>query len=137
MGVTGWYLDPTLAALFFLVVIFEIALLYWGLRQAAPTRGYGQQVITGTTMAAIAAPIIFVGSMIFTTVLFPSYFADIREVQRQMLQQQGLAAEEVQRQLEAAMATQTPVLNAATGAIATIITGAIASALIAIGVRRK
>jgi hypothetical protein len=35
------------------------------------------------------------------------------------------------------MAMQTPVVNALTGAVATIVTGAIASALIAIGVRRK
>jgi hypothetical protein len=137
MGVTGWYLHPTLAALFFLVVIFEVGLLYWGLRQTASTQAYGKQVMTGTTMAAIAAPIIFVGSLVFTSVLFPTYFTDIREMQRQILQQEGVPADEIQRQVDAAMAMQTPLINAATGAIATIITGAIASALIAIGVRRK
>lgn len=137
MGVTGWYLHPTLLSLFFLVVVYEIALLYWGLRQTAATQGYGKQVVTGTTMAAIAAPIIFVGSLVFTTVLFPNYFTDILNVQQQMLQQQGLPADEIQRQLEAAKATQTPVINAATGAVATVVTGALASALIAIGVRRK
>jgi hypothetical protein len=137
MGGTGWYLHPTLAMLFFLVVIFEIGLLYWGLRQTGTTQGYGQQVVTGTAMAAFAAPIVFAGSMIFTSLLFPSYFTDLRDVQRQLLQQQGLPPDEIQRQVEAAMAMQTPVVNAATGAIATIVTGALASALIAIGVRRK
>ena len=88
-------------------------------------------------MAAVAAPIIFVGSMIFTTVIFPNYFTDIREVSRQMLQQQGLAPDAIQQQLDAADAVGTPLVNAATGAIATIVTGAIASAVIAVFARKR
>ena len=137
MGVTGWYKDPAMVPVFFLVVVFEVLLLFWGLRQTAAANGYGQQVVTGTMMAAIAAPIIFVGSMIFTRVLFPNYFAELQDIQTQMLTSQGLPADEVKRQVEQAMQMQTPVANALTGAVATVITGAIASALIAIGVRKK
>jgi hypothetical protein len=137
MGVTGWYLDPVLLNLFFLVVLFEMALLAWGLRQTAATQTYGRQVLTGTAMAAVAAPIIFIGSLIFTMILFPNYFTDIREVSRQMLQQQGASPEVIQQQVDAASAAGTPLINAVTGAIATIVTGAIASAAIAVFFRKR
>jgi hypothetical protein len=137
MGYSGWYKDPTLATLFFLVVIFEVILLFRGLRETAAANGYGQQVRAGTMMATVAAPIIFLASMLFTSVLFPNYFTELRDLQAQLLKQQGLPDAEVQRQVEQTMQMQTPVINALTGAVATIVTGLIASALIAIGVRRK
>lgn len=137
MGVTGWYKDPAMVSVFFLVIVFEVLLLFWGLRHTAATNGYGQQVAAGTMMAAVAAPIIFAGSMLFTTVLFPSYFTDLQAMQTQMLTAQGLPADEVKRQVEATMQMQTPVANALTGAVATVITGAIASVLLAVGLRKK
>jgi hypothetical protein len=137
MGVTGWYKDPAMVPVFFLVIVFEVLLLVWGLRQTAATNGYGQQVVTGTMMAVVAAPIIFAGSMLFTTVFFPSYFTELQQMQTKMLAEQGLSADEVKRQVEATMQMQTPVANALTGAVATVITGAIASALLAISLRKK
>ncbi|MCU0256085.1 MAG: DUF4199 domain-containing protein [Vicinamibacterales bacterium] len=137
MGVTGWYKDPAMVPAFFLVIVFEVLLLYWGLKQTAATNGYGAQVVAGTMMAVVAAVVIAAGSYLFTTVLFPNYFDDLRDMQTQMLKAQGVAEAEIARQVEAAMQMQTPVINAVTGAIGTIVTGAIASALIAIGVRRK
>lgn len=137
MGVTGWYKDPAMVPVFFLVIVFEVLLLYWGLRQTAAANGYGAQVMAGTLMAVVAAPVIFAGSMLFTSVLFPGYFADLRAMQVEILKGQGVAEAEITRQVEEAMRMQTPVVNAAVGAVASVITGAIASALIAIGVRRK
>jgi hypothetical protein len=137
MGVTGWYKDPAMVPAFFLVVVFEVLLLYWGLKQTCGTNGYGAQLMAGTRMSVLAAVIIAAGSYLFTTVLFPNYFADLREMQTQMLQAQGVAQEEITRQVEQAMQVQTPAINALSGAVGTIVTGIIASALIAIGVRRK
>lgn len=137
MGVTGWYKDPAMVSAFFLVVVFEVLLLFWGLRQTAATNGYGAQVATGLMMSVVAALVIGAGSYLFTTVLFPSYFSDIREMQVALLKAQGMAEPEVARQVDQAMQMQTPVINAITGAVGTIVTGAIASALIAIGVRRR
>jgi len=137
MGFTGWYKHPTLNLLFFLVILIEVWVLLSGLRETAPTGSYGQQVMTGTLIAALGAIIIFVGSYVFTTVAFPTYFTDIEQVQREMLQAQGLAPAEIEAQVKAAEAMQTPFMNAATGAVATIITGLIASLLIAVRVRKR
>lgn len=137
MGFTGWYKDPAMVPVFFFVIVFEVLLLFWGLRQTAPANGYGRQVLTGTLMATVAAVIVFIGSYVFTTVLFPNYFTDLREMQVTLLRQSQVPEEDIARQVEQAMAMQTPVVNALAGAVGTIVTGAIASALIALGVRRK
>src|ERR671915_102189 len=80
MGFTGWYKDPAMLNVFFLVIVIEVAGLVWGLRRtAAEGRTYGGQIVAGTMMAVVAGVIIIVFSVIFTTILFPSYFTDLQE----------------------------------------------------------
>lgn len=136
MGYTGWYKDPNMVPAFFLVILFEVILLYAGLRRTSH-QTYGQQVVTGTLMSVVAAVLIFIGSYFFTTVLFPDYFEEIRAMQRQLLEAKGAPEAQIQQDLAASARMQTPVLNALTGVIGTIVTGVVASALIAIRVRRR
>lgn len=137
MGLTGWYKDPALLYLFFAVVVFEIAVLVWGLRRTANEGfGYGRQVLAGVALAAIAAPLVFAGSMLFTTVAFPRYFEDLAQMQAEMLRAQGLPAEKVAEAAEAAR-SQTSVGNAIAGVIGTLVTGLVGSLVIAIFVRAK
>lgn len=137
MGFTGWYIHPTLALAFFLVIPIEVAGLIWGLRRtAAEGRTYGAQVVAGTLMAAVAGLIIIVSSLVFTTVAFPDYFADLAATQRQMLEAQGMSEARIEETTRATAAT-TPMAQAMTGFIGTLITGIVASAVIAIWVRAK
>lgn len=137
MGFTGWYKDPALVNLFFLVILFEVVLLFVGLRATAASQVYGQQVVTGTLMSVVAAVIIFCGSLLFTTVAFPSYFADLRAVHEQMLRAEGKPQAEIDAALQAAAEGQTPLANAMAGALGTVVTGGLASAAIAIVLRRR
>jgi hypothetical protein len=137
MGFTGWYRDPTLQAAFFVVILIEVALLLWGLRQTAAANSYGRQVVTGTTMAVIAAGIIFVNSLLFTLVVFPSYFTDLEQAYREILTSQGRSEAEVAEALQQQAAVQTPFIQAMLGAVGTIVTGLVASLLIAIRYRRR
>lgn len=132
MGLTGWYKHPTLLNLFWMVIAIEIAVLVWGLgkvRHEVPS--FWGQVGAGTAIAALAAPLIFAGSIIFTTVAFPDYFAELRAVYEEILRAEGKSPAEITAALDAASATQTPFIQAATGAIATIVTGFAASMVIA------
>ena len=88
-------------------------------------------------MAVIAGVIIFVSSFLFTTVAFPSYFEDVNTMARQVLQQQGKSEAEIQSFLDAQAPGQTPFLNALVGFIMTIVTGVIASAVIAAFIRHR
>jgi len=112
-GVTGWYKDPALNLLFFLVIPIEIGGLIWGLRQTAREgRNYSQQIVAGTMMAVIAGVVIVVASLAFTAM-----FPDAMDAPR------------------AADPSATPMSQALNGFIGTLVTGILASAAIAIGVR--
>lgn len=138
MGFTGWYKDPTLLNAFYLVILFEIGGLIWGLRRtAAEGRTYGGQVVAGTLMAVVAGVIIIVSSLLFTTVAFPDYFRELETANRQMLQAQGKSAAEIDAVVEATAVAATPMGQAMAGFVGTLVTGILASAIIAIWVRSK
>jgi hypothetical protein len=137
MGMTGWYLDPVLQALFFMVVPIEIAVVVALLYRTRQTNGYVKQLRNGSLVGVIAAPIVFLQSIVFTLVLFPTYFADLRAMQEAMLLEEGRSADQIARELEAAAAMQNPVMNAVSGSIATILTAVVVSAIAAIFLRRR
>jgi hypothetical protein len=137
MGFTGWFLDPALLNLFFLVIPIQIVLLVVGLRSSAAENGYGKQVLSGTLASLLASVLIFGGSILFTTIAFPSYFDEIRAVHASMLEQAGKSPEEVRAQVEAMAATQTPLLQALFGAIGTVVTGIVSSLVIAAFARKR
>ena len=137
MGFTGWYKDPALLNLFFLVILFEIGVLIWGLRQTAAEKNYFGQVLAGLAIAGIASIFIFFGSMLFTSVVFPGYFEEIRTLQAEQLKGGGMAEEQVRATVDAMRPLQTPLINALSGVVGTMVTGLVASLVIAAFVRKK
>jgi hypothetical protein len=132
MGFTGWYKHPTLQALFWVVVVIQVVLLRSGLKPlAVEGRSFWSLVFDGTRMSIVASVVVFIGSMIFTTVAFPEYFSELGKAYEEMLRAQGKPPDEVKQMVEAAMAAQTPVAQASFGAIGTIVTGFLVSMLLA------
>jgi len=138
MGVTGWYKGPVNQYLFYVVILIEIGVLIWGLRLTAKEgKTYGGQVAAGTLIAVIGAVIIFFGSIFFTTVAYPNYFAEIRDTGLQTLMAQGRSAEQAEAELKLMEPMQTPLMQALTGAVMTVVTGFVASLVIAAVLRKK
>lgn len=138
MGFTGWYKDPSLTSAFFLVIPIEIAGLLWGLRRtAAEGRGYGSQIVAGTLISIVAGVVIIGSSLLFTTVFFPNYFEELENIRRTMLAQQGESAAQIEETIVAGRPFNTPMNQALLGFTGTLITGILASAIIAIWVRSK
>jgi Protein of unknown function (DUF4199) len=138
MGYSGLYKDPSLANLFFLVILIEIAGLVWGLRQTAREgRGYGGQILAGTMMAIVAGVIIIGSSLLFTTVLFPNYSQELEHMYRTTLQQQGKGEAEIAAAVQANAASWTPMSQAMSGFLGTLVTGILGSAVIGYFVRGK
>jgi len=138
VGFTGWYKDPVLLNLFFFVIVIEIAGLVWGLRKtAAQGRNYGAQILAGTMMAIVAGVIIVGSSLLFTTLVFPTYFTDLEQMYRTTLRQQGKSETDITAAIQANAASMTPMAQAMSGFIGTLVTGIVASAVIAIFVRAK
>jgi hypothetical protein len=131
MGFTGWYKHPVLLNLFWVVMPIQIALLIWALRKtAAEGRRYGGQLAAGTLISLIGGVFIFFGSLAFTMLVFPNYFGELAAIQEEMLRIAGKSEAEIQRLMEMAARTSTPVIQAAFGLIGTVVTGIVCSAVI-------
>lgn len=138
VGFAGWYRDPDLQANFWLVVLIEVAVLYWMLRQLPEAeKTFAGILKAGTIMAAIGAAVIFVASYLFTTVAFPNYFEEIRAIGEQAYRAKGLSDEEVAAITASMAPMQTPVMNALIGSIGTIVTGVVASAVLGLFLKKK
>jgi hypothetical protein len=138
MGFTGWYKDPDLLNVFFLVIPIEIAGLIWGLRKtAAEGRGYGSQVVAGTLMAVVAGVIVVASSLVFTMVAFPDYFRELEDAYRVVARAQGKSDAEIAQSIRDNMAGATPMGQAMGGFLGTLVTGIVASAVIALIVRSR
>ncbi len=140
MGLTGLYKDPVLGSALFIsaAIVIEVAGLIWGLRRtAAMGRAYGGQILAGTMMATIAGVIIIAASLLFTTVVFPNYFSDVERAYREALQRQGKTEAEIAAAIQSSAASATPMAQAMSGFIGTLVTGIIASAMIGLFIRRR
>ena len=133
MGLTGWYKDPARLGLFGpAALIIEIAGLVWGLRRtAAEGRTYSGQVVAGATMSLIAALLVIPSSILFTTVLYPDYFQQMARLTRETMTAAGAGAADV----DAAIASLTPLRQALGGFIVTLSSGIIASGVISLWIR--
>ncbi len=140
MGFTGWYKDPALAQSLYIpvVMLLEIGGLVWGLRRtAAQGRAYTGQILAGTMMAIVAGVVIVASSLVFTMVVFPNSFTEIEQATRATLQRQGMSGAEIETTIQAGAAARTPMGQAMAGFLGTLITGIVASAIIAIFVRSR
>lgn len=136
-GVTGWYKDPAMKSLFYFVVLIEIGVLIWGLRLTAKEgKTYGGQIGAGTMMAIIGAVLIFFGSFFFTDVLYPNYFTEVRQANFQDLVAKGMTADQAEAELKLRDPMESSFVQALMGAVMTVVTGFVASLVIA-GVLRK
>lgn len=138
MGYTGWYRDPVMLNMFWVVILIEVGVLVWGLRcTAAEGRGYGGQFLAGLLISVIGGVVIMGSSLLFTSVLFPGYFAELAAMQEQMLRDAGQTDEQIAAAMDAYRATATPMMNALSGFLGTVFTGCLATLIIAIVVRHK
>ena len=138
MGLTGWYKDPVLVNLFWMVILIEIVVLLAALRKtAAMGATYRHQIAVGLGLASIAGVLVFLGSYVFTTVAFPHYFDDLSALQAEMMREAGLSDAEIQANLVVAKEQFTPIGQALQGFIGTVVTGILASMIGAIWIRSR
>jgi len=136
MGFTGWYKNPALIPLFFLVAVLEVVMVVIALRQHASTNAWWDQVRGGITVGMVASPIIFVGSFVFTRFVFPNYFTDIAAVGEQMMRASGASDADIVAYL-ASQTSQTSVSSALTGVIGTLVTAVVTAAIGGVFLRKK
>jgi hypothetical protein len=132
-----WHLDPSRMWLFFLVIPLQLAIVLFALRGEAPTATYGRQVLNGLLVSVVGAVLVFAGSYVLTTVVFPDYFTELREAGAAMQARSGMSPEQIEAQMKQTAAMYDPVYNAVTGAIATVATGLVISLVAGAFLRKK
>jgi ABC-type antimicrobial peptide transport system permease subunit len=88
-------------------------------------------------MSVFGGVIILFGSYLFTTVLFPHYFEDIRRVGEEVLKAQGKSENDVKALLDAQAPMQTSFMSALFGFLGTVVTGLVISLIAAAFIRKK
>lgn len=138
MGYTGWYKDRVMLNLFFAVIPIQIAVLWWGLRRtAAEGRRYLGQVVAGLLVSLIGGVLIVGGSYLFTSVLFPNYFAELAAIYERDLRTAGQSEPQVQAALAAYARVNNANVSATAGFVGTVVTGLVVSLVLAAFVRRR
>ena len=137
MGFTGWYHLPSLFALRWLAIPLQVAVLLVLLRIQAPRYGYLRQVANGVAASVIASVLIFAGSLLFTTLLFPSYFREMEALGRLKMAQQGLAPDQIEALIRAQAPLQRPLPAAFAAVMVTWFTGLVTSLIGATWFRKK
>ncbi len=92
---------------------------------------YGQQVLGAVQLSAVASVLIFVGSLVATSVLFPDAIPELRAATATRLAQAGASPSEI----AAATGGITPIGEATAGVIGTMISGPLIGAIGAIWLR--
>jgi len=134
---TGWHKDPALMALFFLVIPIQITVLVMALKQTAADAIYAKQVVNGLLISLIGGVIIFVGSYLLTTVVFPSYFDELRVAGTEILTKAGKTPEEIVVEMKKNESMYDPLQNSLAGFFGTSVTGLLVSMIAAIFLRKK
>ena len=137
MGFTGWYRHPSLFFLFWLAIPLQVAVLLLTLRKTAPDLGYLRQLQNGVGASVIASAIIFAGSLLFTLVLVPSYFAEMEALGRLKMAQQGFSPEQIEAVMKARGPMQTSLGRAFAWALGTWLTGLFTSLIAAVKYHRR
>jgi hypothetical protein len=137
-GFTGWYKDPGMSWTFWMVIPFQVILLVWMLKNTKKQGfGYGQQVVAGLVMSLVAGAIIFVGSWLITTAVFPTYYADMQAMAEKVLAAKGLTPEQIAAAMDKEKAMMTPMGSSITAFIGTTITGLVVALIAAVLIRNK
>ena len=139
MGVTGIHARVPIGPMAFIVgaIALNIAAVVWGLKQTAPERGYGGQLIAGLLIGVIASTVIFPGSILLTTVILPDYSQEIVTAWEEFLPTVGMDEAQIAAQMEQIRQGQTPVSQALSGVFGTLGTSLVVSLIAGAFLRRK
>ena len=138
MGFSGWIRDPQLKNLFWLVIPIQIGVLILAMRSAAKAgAGYLARVGAGIGVSVIGGVIIFAASLLFTLVVFPDHFKDLRVIQETRLREKGKTEEEIAAKMRRSEKIDSPASQATSGLMGTLLTGIVGSAVGSTFIKKK
>ena len=133
----GWHKDPAMMMLFFVVIPIQITVIIMTLKQTAVDSTYGRQLMNGLVLSSVAGAIVFVGSYVLTTTVFPNYFDEIRVAGEELLAKAGKTPDEIAAEMQRNESMYQPMQNSMAGFIGTEVTGLLVTAIAAVFIRKK
>ena len=119
-----------------LLIAINAVAVYFALRETAPHAGYGKQVLNGLCLGLWAGALVFATSWVFTTHIDPSYLAETRQAYVTFLED-ALPPEQLPAQLAKVENSLTPVAQARSGFLGTLVTSVVVAAIVAIFKRKR
>jgi hypothetical protein len=136
-GLLGWHRVYEMSFIFLAVaILINLATVVLCLREQASSAGWVDQVKNGLVVGLVGSVIVFVGSWLVTTMVFPDYFTEMAAGYRDTYVNMGLAEDEVV-DLVAATAATSPVRSAFDGVIGTMVTSVVVAAVAGVWLRKK
>jgi hypothetical protein len=88
-------------------------------------------------MTLVAGVIIFAGSYVIETAVFPTYWADVKGMMEGIMAKQGKTPDEIQTAMAKQASMMNPMVSACMGFVGTFVTGLVVSVLGAVLIRHK
>ena len=118
--------------------LIEIGVLVWALKKtAAQGRTWFGQVSAGTMLAFVGGCLIFATSFMLVTQLYPNYFAEVNAAGAEFYRSKGMNDAAIAAELAKMAPSQTPLAQSVIGFVATVVTGFVSSAILAIWIRHR
>ncbi|MEO6463498.1 MAG: DUF4199 domain-containing protein [Candidatus Eisenbacteria bacterium] len=138
-GLTGMHKNMGSAMMFPIVAtVIELGVLLWALRRtAAEGRNWFGQVSAGTMLAFVGGCLILATSYIYLTQIHPTYPNEVHEAGLALYRSQGMPEARIEELTALQAPYEAPMAKAVMGFVATVITGLILSAILAIFIRSK
>jgi len=119
-----------------LFIVLNVGAVYWVLGQGAAENSYVGQLVNGLALGVIAGVLIFVFSWLTLAVIFPDALDETRAGTIEWMEAAGVPQAQLDAQI-AKLEQATPVSQAVSGSIGTLITSVVAAAVVAIFKRKK
>lgn len=138
IAATGLHENPLVSGVGFIVIaiVLNLGVLFWALRSTAAENSYGKQVGNGALIGLIAGVLIFLGSYVLLTYVFPDYIAEMSAGALEFMEGAGMPQETIDLQA-AALAQATPANQALNGAIGAFFTSLVGAAILGFFLRKK
>lgn len=132
----GWHTDPRIGNVMVgVAILLNLSVVYWALRQTASYSNYRMQVFNGLVIGLIAGALIFLGSWLLFSVVFPEALDEMRAGYLRWMEESGKTQQEIAEVTEM-MQGATPMSQAVRGFIWTLFTSVLVAAITGI-FRRK
>jgi hypothetical protein len=136
-GGAGLHTNPIMAIVFVgLAVVINVVVVILALRHTASTNSWGLQVRSGLVIGVLGAVLIFLGSWIMTSVVFPDYYEQMRDGYMDFFEAANLPEDQIEAQMETLEAA-TPVRSALQGALGTLATSIVVAAIAGTFIKKK